>query len=309
VSGERAFCEGVHGFEELARGLPAIGETDVNLEVRLAASQGQPPHFHPGALRDFEQRVGVTERRGAGVMHDHSARRGGLGYLPIPWDAGERVAARPAREVERFELERRGSAQNAADDERVAAAAQAAERPPGQIARLEEYQHCCPGQLGFALVYHELYDRRAEPAHGGPLAEHGQAALHPAQGFASKVNVADRAGGEPGDERDRGGGDESRHGGRDDSTPARRGWRSVLREFLYGMFTYEIVQEVREMRGALDRLFILGLFGDMLGVPILPPYYGLRLLPFVVPQIETWKRSVLRERELGSDHEHHLHGV
>jgi len=82
-----------------------------------------------------------------------------------------------------------------------------------------------------------------------------------------------------------------------------------LREFLYGMFTYEIVQEVREMRGSLERLFILGLFGDMLGVPILPPYYGLRLLPFVVPQVETWKRSVLRERELGSDHEHHLHGV
>jgi hypothetical protein len=83
----------------------------------------------------------------------------------------------------------------------------------------------------------------------------------------------------------------------------------ALREFLYGMFTYEIVQEVREMRGSLDRLFILGLFGDMLGVPILPPYYSLRLLPYVVPQVETWKRSVLRERELGSDHEHHLHGV
>ena len=83
----------------------------------------------------------------------------------------------------------------------------------------------------------------------------------------------------------------------------------ALREFFYGMFTYEIVQEVREMRGSLDRLFILALFGDMLGVPILPPYYGLRLLPFVVPQIEAWKRRVLRERELGSDHEHHLHGV
>jgi hypothetical protein len=83
----------------------------------------------------------------------------------------------------------------------------------------------------------------------------------------------------------------------------------ALREFLHGMFTYEIVQEVREMRGSLQRLFILGLFGDMLGVPILPPYYGLRLLPYIVPQIEAWKRSVLRERELGSDHEHHLHGV
>jgi hypothetical protein len=83
----------------------------------------------------------------------------------------------------------------------------------------------------------------------------------------------------------------------------------ALREFFYGMFTYEIVQEVREMRGSLERLFILGLFGDMLGVPILPPYYGLRLLPFVVPQVEAWKRRILRERELGSDHEHHLHGV
>ena len=91
--------------------------------------------------------------------------------------------------------------------------------------------------------------------------------------------------------------------------PASRGWRRALREFLYGMFTYEIVQEVREMRGSLDRLFMLGLFGEMLGIPILPPYYGLRLLPFVVPQIETWKRSVLRERELGTDHEHHLHGI
>lgn len=82
-----------------------------------------------------------------------------------------------------------------------------------------------------------------------------------------------------------------------------------MREFLYGMFAYEIVQEVREMRASMDRLFMVGLFGDMLGVPILPPYYALRLLPFVAPQIETWKRACLRERELGSDHEHHLHGI
>jgi hypothetical protein len=75
------------------------------------------------------------------------------------------------------------------------------------------------------------------------------------------------------------------------------------------MFTYEIVQEVGEMRGSLDRLFMLGLFGEMLGIPILPPYYGLRLLPYVAPQIGTWKRSILREREFGTDHEHHLHGV
>jgi hypothetical protein len=83
----------------------------------------------------------------------------------------------------------------------------------------------------------------------------------------------------------------------------------ALKEFLYGLAGYEIAQQALEMRAAVERLFMLGLFGDMLGVPILPPYYSLRLLPYVVPQVETWKRSVLRERELGTDHEHHLHGV
>lgn len=75
------------------------------------------------------------------------------------------------------------------------------------------------------------------------------------------------------------------------------------------MFIHEIVEEVREMRASLDKLFMLGLFGDMLGVPVLPPYYAMRLLPYVVPRLGTWKRTVLRERELGSDHEHHLHGL
>ncbi len=82
-----------------------------------------------------------------------------------------------------------------------------------------------------------------------------------------------------------------------------------MAEFLYGMTGYEFAQQALEIRASMETLFILGMFGDMLGVPILPPYYGLRLLPYVVPQIETWKRHVLRERELGSDHEHHLHGL
>lgn len=80
-------------------------------------------------------------------------------------------------------------------------------------------------------------------------------------------------------------------------------------EFIYGMTSYEFVQQALEMRASMQRLFLLGVFGDMLGVPVLPPYYGLRLLPYVVPQIEAWKRDLVRERELGSDHEHHLHGL
>ena len=108
---------------------------------------------------------------------------------------------------------------------------------------------------------------------------------------------------------DGGNSDELRHGGPDDSTTAAPPWRKALREFLYGMTGYEFAQQALEMRASMERLFMLGLFGEIVGVPIIPPYYGLRLLPFVVPLIETWKRQVLRERELGSDHEHHLHGL
>jgi hypothetical protein len=75
------------------------------------------------------------------------------------------------------------------------------------------------------------------------------------------------------------------------------------------MTGYEIAQHALEMRASMETLFILVTFGDMIGVPILPPYYGMRLLPFVVPQVQTWKRRVLRERELGDDHDYHLHGL
>ena len=85
--------------------------------------------------------------------------------------------------------------------------------------------------------------------------------------------------------------------------------RRALKEFFYGLAGYEIAQQALEMRATVERLFMLGLFGDMLGVPILPPYYSLRLLPFVVPHIATWKRRVLRQREFTDEQDYHLHGL
>lgn len=71
-----------------------------------------------------------------------------------------------------------------------------------------------------------------------------------------------------------------------------------LREFLYGMTVHELAIEVRKERGYLEGLFILAVFGDLIGLPLFPPYYSMRLLPYVVPSIQRWKRSVLRERDL-----------
>ena len=73
---------------------------------------------------------------------------------------------------------------------------------------------------------------------------------------------------------------------------------SALRDILYGMTVYEWIREIEKERGSVQRLFVLITFGDLLGVPILPPYYSLRLLPYVVPLIRSWRYSLLRERDL-----------
>lgn len=85
-------------------------------------------------------------------------------------------------------------------------------------------------------------------------------------------------------------------------------WQAI-REFLFGMFGMEFASHALEMRSSLESLFMLGTVGDMLGVPVLPPYYSLRLLPYIVPNIATWKRRVLRQREFSDEHDYHLEGL
>lgn len=74
--------------------------------------------------------------------------------------------------------------------------------------------------------------------------------------------------------------------------------REVIGDLIYGMASHEATRQALKTRGSMEHLFILITMGDLLGVPILPPYYSLRLLPFVVPQISTWKRRMLREKDL-----------
>lgn len=75
-------------------------------------------------------------------------------------------------------------------------------------------------------------------------------------------------------------------------------WTKWLRGAFYGMTFYEIERTARKRRADLEHLFVLIAFGDLVGVPIMPPYYSLRLLPYIVPALSTWKRRLLRERDL-----------
>ncbi len=71
-----------------------------------------------------------------------------------------------------------------------------------------------------------------------------------------------------------------------------------LKEIIYGMAQHDMSRYALRTRASMEHLFILITMGDMIGVPILPPYYSLRLLPYVVPQISTWKRRLLREKDV-----------
>jgi hypothetical protein len=77
-----------------------------------------------------------------------------------------------------------------------------------------------------------------------------------------------------------------------------RGFLGKVRKVTYGMAAHDMTRSALRTRGSMEHLFILVTMGDLVGVPILPPYYSLRLLPYVVPQISTWKRRLLREKDL-----------
>src|SRR6266511_3520506 len=93
-------------------------------------------------------------------------------------------------------------------------------------------------------------------------------------------------------------GEPSKEGVPQDERKGVRGFFSKMKEVTYGMAAHDMTRSALRTRASMEHLFILITMGDLLGVPILPPYYSLRLMPYVVPQISTWKRRMLRERDV-----------
>ena len=89
----------------------------------------------------------------------------------------------------------------------------------------------------------------------------------------------------------------------------KQGLFGKLKEIAYGMSAHDMSRYAMRTRASMEHLFILITMGDLIGVPILPPYYSLRILPYAVPLIEGWKRRVMRERDISDKEEFHLHGV
>jgi hypothetical protein len=87
------------------------------------------------------------------------------------------------------------------------------------------------------------------------------------------------------------------------------GFREAVSRFMYGMTGYEFARHAVEMRHQMEAVFMVVTMGDLIGVPVLPPVYSLRLLPYVVPEIAAWKRHMARSRDFWEKEEYDLHGV
>jgi hypothetical protein len=86
------------------------------------------------------------------------------------------------------------------------------------------------------------------------------------------------------------------------------GWEAV-KLFVYGMTGHEFARHALEMRHELEAVFMVVTLGDLIGVPILPPIYSLRLLPYVVPEVASWKRHMAEQKEFWEKEEYDMHGV
>lgn len=73
--------------------------------------------------------------------------------------------------------------------------------------------------------------------------------------------------------------------------------KDAIKGVLYGFAVHGAATAALKTRMHMEHLFMLMTLGDMLGFPILPPYYSLRILPYVVPNIKSWKQRLFRERD------------
>jgi hypothetical protein len=78
--------------------------------------------------------------------------------------------------------------------------------------------------------------------------------------------------------------------------------KKAVKGLVYGMAMHGMVTYALKTRMYLENLFMLITMGDMLGVPILPPYYSLRLLPYSVPHVKTLIINPSHALEAGASH-------
>ena len=84
---------------------------------------------------------------------------------------------------------------------------------------------------------------------------------------------------------------------------------AALKDFFFGVTGYEFARHALGTRREIETIFLAATLGDIVGLPVMPPIYSLRLLPYVVPEIARWKREMARNKDFWEREELDLHGI
>lgn len=71
-----------------------------------------------------------------------------------------------------------------------------------------------------------------------------------------------------------------------------------LRDFFWGLFAFDLYRENRELAARQEDALLLIIYGELLGLPLMNSVFALRLLPYVLPELEEWKKRQLAEPDV-----------
>ena len=71
----------------------------------------------------------------------------------------------------------------------------------------------------------------------------------------------------------------------------------ALRDFLIGATVYDMIKDLQEKRLITEYTLMSVVLGDVFGYPV-SSYYRLKMLPFWLPRLQTWKHRMLKERDI-----------
>lgn len=72
----------------------------------------------------------------------------------------------------------------------------------------------------------------------------------------------------------------------------------VARQFLWGFFYFEMFHELQKEKARYSDAVNLVIVGELLGLPLMSSVITLRLLPYLLPELDSWKYRQLSEADI-----------
>ncbi|MDW8360105.1 MAG: hypothetical protein RMK31_05925, partial [Candidatus Caldarchaeum sp.] len=76
------------------------------------------------------------------------------------------------------------------------------------------------------------------------------------------------------------------------------GWKQALKDFFFGALILGLYQNVASVKKKYDDIFFSLIMGEFLGIPLLGNYFTLRIVPYLLPDLERARLRLLRDVDI-----------